>query len=121
MNNQVDILPSASRTATPTATRVTNPDCKFAHVVLDVTVNAGGLGSITLSIYGRDKASGKRYLLLASAAVTAVATTIYKIGPGLTAAANAVANDVVPKELEIEVVHGNANPIAYSVGLNLIG
>jgi hypothetical protein len=119
-NNSIEILTSQARTATPAVIDFRNPHARGIQVILDVTVNAGGLGSITLSIYGRDKLSGKRYLLLASVAVTAAATTRYTVFPGAPVAANVSANDQLPSDVEIEVVHGNANPITYSVGAQLL-
>jgi hypothetical protein len=50
------IVPSASRTAAPTNApfNYTSNSQKFVDVIVDVTVNAGGLGSITVDVVGAD-------------------------------------------------------------------
>jgi hypothetical protein len=51
--------------------------------------------------------------------LTAVATKLIQIGPGLPSAANSTQNQDVPATFRIKVTHNNANPITYSVGINL--
>jgi hypothetical protein len=115
------ILPSGARTATPDTQEFELPSGAVAlHVVLDVTAIVT-TPSITVTVAGIDRVSGKAYTLLASAAVTATGTTVLKIGPGLTAAANLVANDYVPSVVRVTVAHGNANSITYSAAANVIG
>jgi hypothetical protein len=115
------IVPSASRTAAPTNApfNYTSNSQKFVDVIVDVTVNAGGLGSITVDVVGVDPASGQEYLILSTGALTAVATKLIQIGPGLPSAANSTQNQDVPATFRIKVTHNNANPITYSVGINL--
>lgn len=121
MNQPMTILPSGSRTtANDQDVALVQRDCDGLHVIVDVTVNAGGLGSLTVSIYGKDPASGKKYLLLASAALTAVATTVLRVFAGATAAANLAANDLVPNDFVVSVAHGAGGPIAYSIGAQLV-
>jgi hypothetical protein len=91
------------------------------HVILDVTAKTGTPTNIILSIKGIDPASGKKYLILAGAAVTAVSTNVYRVFPAATAAANSVANDFVPMDFEISVVGTGVdanNNFTYSVGIN---
>lgn len=109
------VLASAARTATPDT-----QEFEFAgpvrglHLVIDVTAVAA-TPSITVTVSGVDRRSGKVYTLLASAAITATGTTVLRIGPALTAAANLVANDVVPPIFRVTVAHGDADSITYSV------
>jgi hypothetical protein len=113
------IFASGAQTATQTSPDLT---CRYARelaVVFDLTVNAGAAASLTVSIDGKDPASGKYYNLLTSAAVTAVGTTVYKVGIGLPATANVSANCAVPLTYRVVVTAGNANPATYSVGANL--
>jgi hypothetical protein len=110
---------AAHRSAGECALRFRRQPAKFADVIVDVTLNAGGLGSITVDLVGLDPASGKEYLILSSGALTAVATKTLQIGPGLPVAANATQNQDVPAKFRVKVTHNNANPITYSVGLNL--
>jgi hypothetical protein len=116
-SSEVSLLASASRTTTQTsADQTNNVNGHFLTVILDVTVNAGGAGSITLSINGKDPASGKYYAILTGVPVTAVSTNIYRLGPGLVDQLNQVANDVAPRTFQIVVTANNANPVTYSVG-----
>lgn len=116
MNQALVIQPSAAR-STDWQVDLNNPDCHALHVVIDIT--AAGTGAVTFHIEGID-ANGKAYTLLTSASLIAGATVILKVGPGLTAAANLVANDYVPKKVRIRADHTNANPMTYAVGANLI-
>lgn len=113
----VALLASASRTTTQTPADQTNGTDAGLHVILDVTTV--GTGSVTLSINGKDPASGKYYPLLTGAAVVTNSTNVYRVGRGLTAAANTTANDLVPRTFQIVVTANNANAVTYSVGYNL--
>jgi hypothetical protein len=100
---------------------ITGPDLqnnfgeRGIQVVVDITVNAGGLGATTVTIEGKDRASGKYYPLLASAALSAVATTVLRVFPQAVAVANLVANDCLPDIYRIRTT-GNGNPMTYTVG-----
>lgn len=112
-------LASAARTTTQTLADISTNGKSFLNVVLDLTVNTGGLGSVTLTINGKDPASGKYYLILAGAAVTTVSTNRYKVGPTITAAANAIAQDYLPATIQLVVTANNANTTTYSLGYSL--
>lgn len=117
-NIDATLLASAARTTTQTGSDITAYNARGIHVVLDMTVV--GTGSVTLTIEGKDSVSGKYYTLLAGAAVTTNSTNVYKIYPGLTAAANAAANDHLPRTFRINVTANNANSASYSVGYSLL-
>lgn len=114
------VLVSAARTTTQTSADIPVAYAREIDVILDATVNAGGAGSITVTINGKDAVSGKYYLLLAGAAVVTVTTNVYKVGIGLPATANVSANCGVPSVIQIVVTANNANSVTYSVGLNMI-
>lgn len=111
------VLPSASRTTTQTMTLAVG-DEKGLVAVLSMT--AVGTGSVTLSVNGYDRHSGATWLILAGAAVTTNSTNIYRIYPGLIAAANVTASDVLPVELQFVVTANNANAATYSLTVNTI-
>lgn len=113
-------LANASRTTTQTTPDLANPYGSQVDVILDVTANAGGLGSVTVAINMKDPASGKYLNLLTSAAIVAVGTVILRVSPFMAAVANLVAQAHVPATLQIVVTANNANPVVYSVGYNLI-
>jgi len=110
------VLPSAARTAAPDTQEfeVSGVDYSGLHLVIDVTAIAA-TPSITVTVAGVDRLSGKVYTILASAAITATGTTVLKIGRALTAAANLVANDFLPPVFRVSVSHADADSITYSI------
>jgi len=110
-------LASAARTATISSPDLENNWGKGIHVVLDVTEKTS-TPSITLKIEG--KVNGKYYTILEGAAVTTASVNTYRVFPHLTAVANSIANDVIPKTFRITVTHANTDSITYSVGYSLI-
>ena len=115
------ILASASRTANPTIATQANYSGRGVVLMINVSANAGGSGSITVTIQGVDPISGNTYTILASSAITAVALATLKVHPMLTAVGNSVANDVLPRTWTVSVVHNNSNPITYSINASIIG
>jgi hypothetical protein len=69
-------------------------------------------GSLQVSLNGVTP-SGYVYPILAGPAVVAPGVTPLRVGPGLTPAANAVANDVVPRQLQ--VVATAVAPVTYGI------
>lgn len=80
-----------------------------------------GTGNVTLTINGKDQASGKYYLILAGAAVSSNSTNRYKVGPNIGASANAIAQDYLPKTIQLVVTANNANSSVYSLGYSITG
>lgn len=119
-NADVTLLASAARTANANSADQTNGGHKGLHVVIDVTAIADS-PSVVFTIEGKDAVSGKYYTLLASAAITGVGTTVLRVFPGLAAAANAAANDVLPRTWRVTTTHDDADSITYSVGASVIG
>lgn len=117
---QNQILASASRTVNPATVALNNRQGARAWAVyVNVSVNAGGLGSITVTL-NAITASGVIIPLLASTALTAVAAVVLTVGLDLAAAANSIAKVGVPARPYVSVVHNNANPITYSVDSELL-
>lgn len=110
---------SAARTATPDTEEWEIPaGARYMHVVIDATASAA-TPSVVFTVSGVDRVSGKVYTLLASAAITGAGTTVLRIGPGLTAAANLVANDALPPVIRFTATHGDADSLTYSVGAHV--
>jgi hypothetical protein len=118
-NVEATALASAARTATVSSADLINSSGKGIHVILDVTIDPAA-ASITLTIEGKDPASGKYYPLLVSAAVNSVITNVYRVHPDLTASPNLIVNDFVPKTFRVTLTHSNADSITYSVGYSLV-
>ena len=119
--NNIDatLLTSAARTTTQGPTNITTYNARAIYVILDMT-NVAAAPSVTLKIDMIDPVSAKAVNLLTGVAVTTVSTNIYKIGVGLTAAANLVASEYLPRTIAITVTANNANSGTYSVGYSLI-
>lgn len=112
------VLTGAAATATQNTLDLSNGAFRGIKAVLDMTTV--GTGSVTLSIQGKDQASGKYITLLAGAAVTTNTTNVYTIYPGLPATANVSANDVLTKTFRILVTANNANATTYTVGVHML-
>ena len=112
------LLPSVSRTTTQTSADQLSGGATAIVVTVDMTVV--GTASITFSLDGKDLISGKYFNILTGAAIVTNSTNVYKIGKGLTAAANAVANDELPSTFRIVITANNANAGTYSVGYQLL-
>lgn len=117
-NVAATLLASAGRTSIQTSADIPTYNFKALTVILDVT--SAGTGSITVTINGKDPASGKYYLLLSGAAVVTAVTNPYHVGPGIAASANVSVSSFLPAIIQIVVTHNNANSITYSVGYNLM-
>lgn len=118
-NNNVQVLASAARVASENSPDMLNGYGKGLHLVIDMTA-VTATGAVTFTVQGKDEVSGKYYTLLASAALAAVATTVLRVYPALTAAANLTANDVLPRTWRVIATHGNAVAMTYSVGASVI-
>lgn len=112
------LIESGSFTATQNTVDQRNENFRGVIVVLDVTTV--GTGSATITIQGKDQISGKYYDILTGAAVTTNSTNVYKVYPGLTVAANAVASDLIPHQWRVKVTHNNANAMTYTLGACLV-
>ena len=117
--NNVDatFLASAARTTTQTSADITTYNTRGITVILDMTVV--GTGSVTVTINGKDPASGKYYNLLTGAAVVTNSTNVYRIQEALAAAANKDVGAILPRVIQIVVTANNANSATYSVGYTL--
>lgn len=93
--------------------------CAFLNVVADITA-IGASATVTITIEGKDPASGKYYTILVSTALAANATTRMKVGPNVTAASNTIAQDYLPKVIRITHVVATATS-TYSIGASLTG
>lgn len=112
------VITAAAATTTQTGPDMANTSHRGVKVVLDMTTV--GTGSVTLTIQGKDNASGKYYTLLAGAAVITNSTNVYTVYPSLPATANVSANDVLPKTFRILVTANNANAATYTVGVTML-
>jgi hypothetical protein len=115
----VTILTSAARTASVNSQDYINTN-GYQNMILTIDATAAAATpSVVFTIEGKDLASGKYYTILASAAITGTGTTILRVSPGLTAAANTIAKDFIPFVWRLKVVAADADSLTYSVGAHL--
>lgn len=79
-------------------------------VVVDITAISGAGASLVITIEGKDPVSGKYYTILASAALTATGTTVLRVYPTLTAAANLTINSILPKTYRVRATIAGTTP-----------
>jgi hypothetical protein len=95
-----------------------NPTFRGIKVVVNITAISGTTPTLTVTLQGKDLASGTYYTLLASAALNATGQTVLTVYPGLTASANVTANDIVPRTFHIVAAIGGTTPsVTYTVGV----
>jgi hypothetical protein len=115
-NDQVEtVYTSLARVATPTTFQGTRPDwARGLVLVIDATA-VTATPSVVFTIQGYSPLGDDAYTILASTAIATAVTTVLRVYPGLTAAANLVASDVIPPLWRLTAVHGDADSITYSV------
>ena len=118
-NTQFTVFESVARTATVNSEDYFNPSGDGIIVTIDCTAIVS-TPSVVFTIQGKDPASAKYYTILASAASVGTGTTVLRVYPGLTAAANTIATDMLPRDFRIIATHGNANSITYTVGACIV-
>jgi hypothetical protein len=112
------LITAAGVTTTQTGTDQVNYGGRGVVVVFDMTVV--GTGSVTLSIQGKDVASGKYYTILAGVAVVTNITSVYTIYPGAAVTANVSSNSPLPRTWRVLATANNANAATYTVGASVI-
>lgn len=118
-NVEFTALASAARTATTTSSDIVTYNARGVTVILAMTTV--GTGSVTITINGKDSLSGNYYTILTGSAVVTNSTNVYRIFPGATVAANAVANDQIPRIIQVVTTANNANSATYSVNCQFAG
>lgn len=88
---------------------LTNPNCRGCVVIVDLTAGSGTSPTLTVTIKGKDPASGKYYTILASAALAVTSTTQLTVYPGIAVTSNVSASTVLPSQFRIEGAIGGSN------------
>lgn len=114
MASALQVFASGAYTASQNSPDLDNETAQNLHLVINVTAIVTA-PSVTFAIQGKDPLTGVYYPILTSAAVTAVGTTVLRVGPGLTVAANLSAADFIPNAWRVAATHANGNSITYSV------
>ena len=114
-NSTIATLTAAS--ASGNSVDLNNPGGSGLILAIDITAITGTTPSITVTVQGKDAASGKYYTVLASAALSTVSTTILRVFAGATAAANTAANDKLPCTWRVSwVIAGTTPAVTATIG-----
>ena len=102
-------------THTAASAGVNGPDmdgsfCKGMALFINITAITGTSPTLTVTLQGKSAVSGQYYTILASAALTTTGLTVLRVYPGLTAAANTVANDIIPNSWRVISAIGGTTP-----------
>lgn len=119
------LLASAARTVLQTGEWQSSGGYSHLILLLDFTVDAVS-ADLTLTLQGRDPASGDPFnVWTAAAAASAVAMFAYGLGPGLLTsvkeAMTDVGNVIIPATWRVNVAVGDSNEATYSLGYILSG
>lgn len=101
---------AAQGAGTLTSPPQTNQQSAGVKVVIDITAISGTSPTLTVTIEGRDPASGKTYPILVSAALATVSTTVLTVFPGIAVTANVAASDHLPLDWDVKAVIGGTTP-----------
>jgi hypothetical protein len=112
--DQLTVLTAVARTTLFASSDIPTNGAQTLVVILTTTVI--NTASITLTIKGKDPASGTYYTILAGAAVGTNTQRVYRVSPVITASANVAANDVLPALIQISVAVADATAATYTIG-----
>jgi hypothetical protein len=116
----VSLLTLAAANANTNGADQTNSFASGISVVVDITAITGVGATLVVTLEGKDPVSGKYYTILASAGLTAVGTTVLKVFPNATAAANLAVNAPLPKTYRVRAtITGTTPAITATVGASL--
>ena len=119
-NQEITVLPGATRSATVQSPDFTNNNFRGVMIFLNITA-ASGTGGLTLRVQARDPVSGNYFALHAApAAVVATGLQVYVLYPGVTGGAVSQPTQIIlPRTWRVQVTHGDATNYTYSVGASL--
>ncbi len=116
MAQYITLLKSDSRNSDVDSPVQSNWEKNYAlHVVVNIS---SGSPNLVVAIKGRDELSDVDYTLLTSSIINS-GTTVLKLGPDYTAAAN-VAKDYLPANWLVSVTQSGAVSATYSIGASVI-
>lgn len=118
-NKEITLLASAARIASVNTADQNNQFWRGVIVTIDATA-AADTPSVVFTIQGKSALGTDYYTILASAAVTGAGVTVLRVYPGLVAATNLVANDVLPRVWRVSVAAGDADSLTYSLSANYL-
>lgn len=104
-----NIITLVAASAGATGTVYNGANGRGIALFINISAISGTTPTLTVTLKGLD-ANGNAYTILASAALNATGLTVLKVYPALTAAANTVANDVLPINWRVDTAIGGTSP-----------
>ena len=119
-NEDLIVLPSASRTATTVSGLIDNPFAKGVFIFLNITV-ASGTGGLTVSLQAVDPASGVAMTLtsLPDSPIVAIGAYVLVFYPGASEGSDS-GTGPVSRTLKFQVNHQDDSVYTYSLGISLV-
>lgn len=117
VNHNATLLTLAAAASSVNGADQQNTTHRGIKVVVDITAITAG--SLTVTIQGKDTASGKYYTLLASTALAAPGTTVLTVYPGAAVTANVSASDVLPATWRV-ISTVATGPVTATIGASVI-
>lgn len=112
---------TAQGVGTVNGTDQTNVNGRGVQVGIDITTLTGTGPTVTVTIEGKDAASGKYYTLLQSAALSATGFTLLTLYPGAPTTANVSSPQVLPSTWRVKAVVAGTTPAATAtIGASVI-
>jgi hypothetical protein len=109
---ELELFPSAARTATVNGSDVNNWRHRGVRLWLDITVVSGTTPTLDVKVQSKDHISGK-YVDIPSAAFvqkTATGSDDLLVYPGVAETANRSVSDVLPKTFRVVATIGGTTP-----------
>lgn len=117
-NLSTRLLAPATRAASQSLDRV-NYNHRGIMLLLNVTAVAA-TENLVLKVRAKDPESGGFIDLIASAALTAIGLYRVAVYPGMAGVANVKADDVLPRDYNVQVLHSAAGNWTYSLAEQLL-
>lgn len=105
--DSIILLASGAVTANASSTVQTNQNCRGLLLFIKTGAFGASESTMTVTIQGVDPISTSTWNILVSASLSANAFVILRVYPGLTAAANVTASDVLPKSWQVSWAASN--------------
>jgi len=120
MSQDISLLPSATRTASTSASNMSTPTFTGVYFYLNITA-ASGTGGLKVSLRAVDPGTGQiSTLFAATTAITATGLYVYALYPGSGASLGAQsANVLLPATWQAAVLHSDGSNYTYSLDASL--
>lgn len=111
---------TAAGSGTVTGQQIDGSNGRGVLLFVNISAISGTTPTLTVTLKGLDP-NGNAYTILASSALNATGLTVLKVYPALTAAANTVANDVLPVSWRVDYTIGGTSPsVTGTIAANLL-